>query len=217
MIVLRRSVKVFFFVSFFCGAILSSQQTFAAIAPSGVDCSTVTASDCQYFDALSTCDGTCITDKAVSLCGSRDYAPTCVSKCTSMSKPFVAVCVPAASTTNTTTDNTNTTTSTATCATGFESQAGVCFPTDTGLPDPEGGIMQILGNFFSWLLAIFGILAVGAFIISGVQYLVSAGDDDMIKTAKRNMTWSLVGVIVGLSGWVIMQAVNNALNANPFF
>ncbi|MDD5083933.1 MAG: pilin [Candidatus Moranbacteria bacterium] len=101
----------------------------------------------------------------------------------------------------------------ATCGAGFSATAGVCFPTDTGLPDPADGIAQILGNFFSWLLIIFGFLAVGAFVISGIQYLVSAGDEDMAKTAKRNMKWSIIGVIVGLSGWIIMQAVANALTA----
>lgn len=103
------------------------------------------------------------------------------------------------------------------CGAGFAPQAGVCFPTETGLPDPQGGMFQILGNFFSWLFAIFAFLAVGAFVISGIQYLIASGSDDMIKTAKNNMKWSLVGVIVGLSGWVILQAVFNALSANPFF
>ncbi len=95
--------------------------------------------------------------------------------------------------------------------------AGIVFPENTGLPDPPGGVLQILGNFFSWLMAIFGLLAIGAFVISGIQYLIAAGNDDMIKTAKNNMKWSLVGVIVGLSGWVIMQAIGGALSANPFF
>jgi len=95
--------------------------------------------------------------------------------------------------------------------------AGILFPENTGLPDPPGGVLQILGNFFGWLMAIFGLLAIGAFVISGIQYLIAAGNDDMIKTAKNNMKWSLVGVIVGLSGWVIMQAIGGALSANPFF
>jgi hypothetical protein len=102
-----------------------------------------------------------------------------------------------------------------TCGAEFVPKAGVCFPKNTGLS--ESSILDILGAFFSWLLMVFGFLAIGAFIISGVQYLLSAGDDDMIKTAKRNMTWSIVGVIVGLSGYVIMQAIASALNANPYF
>lgn len=92
---------------------------------------------------------------------------------------------------------------------------GVCFPTDTKLPDTP--VLIILGNFFGWLLAIFGFLAIGAFVISGIQYLIASGEEDMAKAAKRNMKWSIVGVIVGLSGYLIMQAVFEALSANPFF
>lgn len=103
------------------------------------------------------------------------------------------------------------------CEVGFEKISGVCFPTDTQLPDPKGGFLQIIDNLLRWLLAIFAILAIAAFVISGIQYLVSAGDDDMIETAKRNMKWSAVGVMVGLSGWLILQAISSALSGTPGF
>ena len=103
------------------------------------------------------------------------------------------------------------------CEVGFKKISGVCFPLDTQLPDPQGGFMQILDNLLRWLLAIFAILAIGAFVISGIQYLISAGDDDMIETAKRNMKWSAVGVLVGLSGWVILQAISGALSGSVGF
>lgn len=95
---------------------------------------------------------------------------------------------------------------------------GIVIPPNTGLPDPAGGILQVLNNFFSWLFLIFGMLALGAFILSGVQYLLSAGSDDMIETAKLNMKWSLVGVMVGLSGYIVLKAVFMALSGtNPIF
>lgn len=93
---------------------------------------------------------------------------------------------------------------------------GIVIPEDTGLP--SASVAEILTNFFTWLLLIFGILAVGAFIISGIQYLVSAGDDKSVATAKMNMKWSVIGVAVGLSGYIILKAVEAALNASttPF-
>lgn len=92
-----------------------------------------------------------------------------------------------------------------------DASSGVCIPGETGLPG--GTVASILTNFFTWLLLIFGILAVGAFIISGIQYLVSAGDDKSVATAKMNMKWSVIGVAVGLSGYIILKAVEVALNA----
>lgn len=90
--------------------------------------------------------------------------------------------------------------------------AGVTLPTDTGLSD--AAIVDILKTLMNWLLGIFGFLAIIAFVISGIQYLVAAGDDDTISTAKRNMKYSIIGVIVALSGLVIIQAITSALTAS---
>lgn len=76
---------------------------------------------------------------------------------------------------------------------------------------PEGRIIDILSNLLFWLLAIFGIVGIIGFVISGILYLVSSGDDGMITKAKTAMKWSIIGIIVGLSGFVIMQAVMGLL------
>jgi len=90
------------------------------------------------------------------------------------------------------------------------SVGGVCFPS-TNLPNPSGGISSILSNVVSWLLGIFSTIAIMAFVISGIQYLTSAGSEDQIETAKKNALHALLGVAVGLSGFVIMQAISAAL------
>ena len=77
-------------------------------------------------------------------------------------------------------------------------------------------IKQILTNLLSWMLAIIGIIGIIGFIIAGVQYLLSAGDDDMIETAKRNMKWAIVGVVVALGGFVIIQAINTLLQGSSW-
>lgn len=192
-----------------------SASTARAAWSNATDCSTVTT--CQSDTSVTG------ENAGATVCGNvgLDYIPSCnTTSCQNQGTGNYgyACTAPAASANN----NANTGASTpygadATNTGSTGAGAGITFPTNTGLPDPPGGVLEILSNFFGWLLAVFGILAVGAFIISGVQYLISAGDDDMIKTAKRNMTWSIVGVLVGLSGWVIMQAINNALNANPYF
>ena len=70
---------------------------------------------------------------------------------------------------------------------------GVTFPTNTGLADPSGGIAEILTTFLSWLLGMFGILALISFVVSGSMYLLAAGNDDMI---------------------ILIQAIDAALNAS---
>ncbi len=93
---------------------------------------------------------------------------------------------------------------------------GIYLP-NTGLPSPGGGIMQILGNLLAWLLGIVGIIAIISFVISGIQYFAAAGEESKMETAKRTMTYSIIGVIVVLASFVIIQAINFALQGNAFF
>lgn len=82
---------------------------------------------------------------------------------------------------------------------------------------PGGSVMGIAVNILSWLLWLFGIIGILGFIISGIIYLTAAGDEDRMGYAKRAMQYSILGVIIGLSGFVIIQAVDYALNAYSSF
>jgi hypothetical protein len=88
---------------------------------------------------------------------------------------------------------------------------------ELGLPDPAGGIPVILTNLLKWLVIIFGVVAMIGFFISGIQYVVAAGNEGVMESAKRNMTYSIIGVIVGLSGYIIIRAIQAALTANSLF
>lgn len=82
---------------------------------------------------------------------------------------------------------------------------------------PNATVMDIVENILNWLLSIFGIVGVIGFIISGIMYLISAGNDDMIKSAKKGMQYSIYGIIVGLAGLVIIQAIDALLNGAATF
>ncbi|EKE16034.1 MAG: hypothetical protein ACD_11C00054G0024 [uncultured bacterium] len=103
------------------------------------------------------------------------------------------------------------------CDLGFEKIAGVCIPTQERTGLSEQGILDILANFLSWMFALFAILAVGAFVLSGIQYLAAAGNSGLAETAKKNATWALIGIIVGLSGFLILKAVSAALSGSSIF
>jgi Fe2+ transport system protein B len=80
---------------------------------------------------------------------------------------------------------------------------------DPGLP--KGTLTQIMTQAMNFLLYAVGIIAVISFAISGILYLTAAGDEDRIKTAKKAMVMSIVGVVVALLGVVILQAVKGLL------
>ncbi len=76
---------------------------------------------------------------------------------------------------------------------------------------PSGSISLIIYQIMQWLLGLIGVIAIIAFVIAGIIYLTSAGDDERIQQAKRAMTYSIIGVIVALMGLVILYAVDTML------
>jgi len=82
---------------------------------------------------------------------------------------------------------------------------------------PMSPISDIVKNITLWLLSIFGFIAVVGFVISGIIYLTSAGDEDRQETAKRAMIYSITGVIVGLAGLVVVFAADMMLRATGGF
>ncbi|MDO8565885.1 MAG: pilin [Candidatus Moranbacteria bacterium] len=94
-----------------------------------------------------------------------------------------------------------------TCPANFTPQFGVCFPDADKIGLGSLTVLDLLQRFMNWLLGIVGVLAVIAFIISGVQYLVSSGDEEVTETAKRNMKYAIIGLVIALSGLIVVNAV----------
>jgi len=102
---------------------------------------------------------------------------------------------------------------------GSGSGGGTGFSIDnvSGLGLPGGSIFGIIENIALWLLGIFAFFGVIGFVISGIMYLISTGDDEMITKAKKYMMFSIVGVVVGLMGLVVIQAVFWMLSGDSVF
>ncbi len=88
-------------------------------------------------------------------------------------------------------------------------EAGKKNSKDVGLPG--GAIYQIISSTLSWLLGIFGFIAIIGFVVAGIFYLTAAGDEGQAEKGKNGMKYSIIGVIVALMGWVIVQAVDSWL------
>lgn len=82
---------------------------------------------------------------------------------------------------------------------------------------PAGSILGIISNLLTWLLAIFGMAGVIGFVISGILYLTAAGDSGQIDKAKDTMKYSILGIIVGLSGFIALQAIASWLGGRNTF
>lgn len=78
---------------------------------------------------------------------------------------------------------------------------------------PADSIYGIITRTMNWLLAILGFIGIIGFVIAGILYLTAAGDEDQIGKAKNAMMYSIIGVIVALIGFVIIQAVEGWLTS----
>lgn len=75
---------------------------------------------------------------------------------------------------------------------------------------PEGlqqMIVNIVNNVINWGLGIVGVLAV-VFIIYGAFRIVSAaGNEEQVKTGRTIITYAIVGLIVVILSWVIVNTI----------
>ena len=93
--------------------------------------------------------------------------------------------------------------------------SGRMYAGQSGLP--AGSIFGIIRSTMNWLLAILGFLGIIGFVIAGILYLTAAGDEGQIDRAKTATTYSIIGVIVALLGFVIILAVEAWLNQSRSF
>lgn len=78
-------------------------------------------------------------------------------------------------------------------------------------------IAGIIINLLLWISAVLGIVAMISFMISGLMYLTAAGDETQAEKAKKALTYSIIGVIVGLSGFVVLNATKYMLSGSSIF
>lgn len=58
-----------------------------------------------------------------------------------------------------------------------------------------------------WGLRVMTYIAIAVIVAMGIMYIVSAGDEGMMKTAKGGIVASLVGFAVMLGAWLIVNTV----------
>ena len=80
-----------------------------------------------------------------------------------------------------------------------------------GVISSAPSIPQLLLNVFNFLLQTIGIIAIISLVVSGIIYLTSFGDNDRIEMAKKSMSYSVIGIVVVLSGMIIIRTISGFL------
>jgi hypothetical protein len=91
-------------------------------------------------------------------------------------------------------------------------------PTDTACSNQIigniGCLPYFLRNIVSAGLLMAAIIAVVLIILSGIKLLTSGGDPEKVASAKRSLTFTIVGLVIILLSFVIINLIARVTGAN---
>ena len=65
------------------------------------------------------------------------------------------------------------------------------------------------------VLGVLGVVAVGVVIYGGFLFLTAQGDPGRIKKGKDSITWGIIGLIIALLSWSIINFVLSSTMSAP--
>ncbi len=74
----------------------------------------------------------------------------------------------------------------------------------------EGSIRRLVLRIINFFLGFLGILAVIMVIYGGVTYVTAQGEDEGIQNAKKMILYSLIGIVVILLSFAIVNTILGA-------
>lgn len=71
----------------------------------------------------------------------------------------------------------------------------------------------VLGNIINALLVLAAVVALIFIIYSGIKYISSQGDPQAIDSARKTLTWAIIGLVFIVLSFAILQFVINLTGA----
>lgn len=68
-------------------------------------------------------------------------------------------------------------------------------------------LIMFVGNIISQVLLFAGALTILFVILAGINYILAFGKDERIEKGKRGIVWSLVGLVLILLSYAIVQGI----------
>ena len=80
---------------------------------------------------------------------------------------------------------------------------------DFGLPDnsPDNIAMTLM----FYILSVLALFVALAFVVSGVIFITAGGDPNQIQRAKDFVKFAIIGLVVALSGYIIIELIDYIL------
>jgi len=67
-----------------------------------------------------------------------------------------------------------------------------------GVEVPTTNVENTINGLTNWFFAIFLIVAVWFLILAGFNFVTANGDSEKIKTARNNLMWAAVGILIAV-------------------
>lgn len=83
---------------------------------------------------------------------------------------------------------------------------------NTGLS--KRSIYNITSALMNWSLGIITFLAVISFVISGIYFITAGANSQRAETAKDWLIYSIIGIVVALIGYIVINLIDNLIKAN---
>lgn len=83
---------------------------------------------------------------------------------------------------------------------------------DIGNPLKTTDVQELLNNVIDAILGIVGVVAVAMIVYGGVQIMISGGDSKKLEDAKKTITSAIIGLIIALLSYAIINYVLEIFN-----
>lgn len=75
-------------------------------------------------------------------------------------------------------------------------------------------VADFVNGLIDYLIRILGVIAVIVFVVVGIQLVTSAGNESAWKAAKERFTNVVIGIVIILAAWLIVDTIMRALTGN---
>lgn len=94
---------------------------------------------------------------------------------------------------------------------------GVCVASD--IPDGSDvatlqGLECLIANVFSIIITVIGLAGFIMFVIGAFRWMLSGNDSKGVETAKNTMTFAIIGIVVAISGFIIINLIASFTGIN---
>ncbi len=73
-------------------------------------------------------------------------------------------------------------------------------------------VAEVLLNALTFLLQVFGALAIIGLVLSGIMYLTAAGSEKQVEKAKKAFYYSVIGIVIAMGGYILVKTIATMIN-----